>query len=192
VGKRYNTAKNVILECVNEYKLSDARSKFQTIVDTLRANHITLPLQFNYMWGGSVGDLIPPKDPLNKISIGHHVYAEKDSDSSYMKSGETWIQYCTRVGIESRMKRMFTDSTATCWFGYALAHGTKVLCTEIGGCYSNDPVMTHYNVAWVMRFLEYAKKYHVGVTCFRVGDCSNIAQYESLAQKWFHRSFFAP
>jgi hypothetical protein len=191
VGKRYNSAQNVILECVNEYKLSDAPQKFQTIVNTLRANGITLPLQFNYMWG-TVAALKPPKDPLNKISIGHHVYGERDTDASYMKSGETWIQYCTRIGLEAREKRMFTDSTQTCWFGYALAHGTKVLCTEIGGSSRNTPVMTPYNVAFVMRTLEYAKMYGVGIDCFRVGDCSNIQQYESLAQQWFHRSFFSP
>jgi hypothetical protein len=67
-----------------------------------------------------------------------------------------------------------------------------VLCTEIGGSSRNDPVMTPYNVAFVMRTLEYAKMYGVGIDSFRVGDCSNIAQYESLAQKWFHRPFFTP
>ncbi len=189
VGTRYNGYSNVILECVNEYKLSDASTKFQTIVNTLRSNGITLPLQFTYMWG-SVAALIPPKDPLNKISIGHHVYAEHDSDASYMLSGENWIQYCTRVGIEAREKTMFTNPTSTCWFGYALTHGTKVLCTEIGGDDKSDTKMTPYNVAFVMRTLEYAKMYGVGIDCFRCGDISNIQQYESCAQKWFNRPFF--
>lgn len=189
VGKRYNSAKNVILECVNEYKLSDATQKFQTIVNTLRSAGIVLPLQFNYMWG-SVAALKPPKDPLNKISIGHHVYGDHNTDASYMKSGETWIQYCTRIGLEAREKKMFADPAQTCWFGYALSHNTKVLCTEIGG--SGKMVMTPYNVAFVMRTLEYAKMYGVGINCFRVGDLSNIQEYENLAQKWFHRSLFSP
>jgi aryl-phospho-beta-D-glucosidase BglC (GH1 family) len=189
VGERYNNAQNVILECVNEYTLSDAPQKYQTIVNTLRSDGITLPLQFTYMWG-NVAALIPPKDPLNKISIGHHVYANHDSDTSYMFSNETFIQYCTRVGIEAREKDMFANPTNACWFGYALAHGTKVLCTEIGGSYVNDPVMNPYNVAFVIRTLQYAKMYGVGVDCFRVGQNSNIQTYETLAEQYFHISFF--
>ncbi len=189
VGTRYNSAKNVILECVNEYTLSDAPQKYQTIVNTLRSDGITLPLQFTYMWG-SVAALVPPKDPLNKVSIGHHVYANKDSDTSTMLPGETFVQYCTRVGIEAREKTMFTNPTSTCWFGYALTHGTKVLCTEIGGSYVNNPVMNPYNVAFVIRTLQYAQKYGVGVDCFRVGQNSNIQTYEALAEQYFHVSFF--
>ncbi len=191
VGTRYNGYSNVILECVNEYKLSDATTKFQTIVNTLRSNGITLPLNFNYMWG-TVGALVPPKDPLNNISIGHHVYADHNYDASYMKTGETWVQYCTRIGLEAQEKKMFATPTQTCWFGYALAHGTKVLCTEIGGDDQCDTKMTPYNVAFVMRTLEYAKMYGVGVDCFRCGDISNMQLYETYAQKWFNRPFFTP
>jgi len=189
VGKRYNNDPNVILECVNEYDLSDAPTKYQTIVNTLRSDGITLPLQFTYMWG-STGALIPPKDPFNDISIGHHVYADNDSDTSYMLPGETFLQYCIRVGIEAREKAMFTDPNNECWFGYALAHGTKVLCTEIGGSDAYSPVMTHYNVAFVIRTLQYAQMYGVGVDCFRVGQESNIQQYETLAEQWFKVPLF--
>lgn len=188
VGSRYNSKSNVILECVNEYKLSDASTKFQAIVTYLRNHDVTLPLHFNYMWG-SVGTMTPPKDPLGKISIGHHIYGDHNTDASYMRSGETWVQYCTRIGLEAREKKMFT-STETCWFGYALSHGTKVLCTEVGG--SNREVMTPYNVAFVIRTLEYAKMYGVGITCFRVGDPSNLATYERKAQEYFHRSLYTP
>jgi aryl-phospho-beta-D-glucosidase BglC (GH1 family) len=188
VGTRYNNRTNVILECVNEYKLSDALKKFQTIVNTLRSSGIILPLHFNYMWE-SVGALTPPKDTLNKVSIGHHIYGDHNTDASYMKSGETWVQYCTRIGLEARMKKMFTSTDHT-WFGYALSQGTKVLITEIGG--SNKEVMTPYNVAFVMRALEYAKMYGVNIVGFRTGELSNLQTYESKAQQYFQRPLFTP
>jgi aryl-phospho-beta-D-glucosidase BglC (GH1 family) len=187
VGARYNGKTNVILECVNEYKLSDAKTKFQTIVTDLRNRGITLPLHFNYMWGSTVGVLTPPKDPLNKVSIGHHIYADHDYDNSQMRSGETWVAYCTRLGIEDRMKRMFTSTTTT-WFGYALSHGTKVLLTEVGG--GHEGQISLYNVAFVIRTFEYAKKYGVGIIGFRVGDISFLSTYKSYAQKYFGRSLY--
>lgn len=186
VASRYNSKSNVILQCVNEYTLSDASQKFQTITTDLRTRGITLPLHFNYMWD-SVGKLIPPQDPLKKITIGHHIYGDHDTDSSYMKSGETWLQYCTRIGLEDRMQKMFTSTDST-WFGYALSHGTTVLLTEVGG--SNKAAMTPYNVAYIMRTFEYSQKYSVGMIGFRVGDYSNLKEYELKAEEYFNRQLF--
>jgi hypothetical protein len=155
-------------------------------VDNLRSWGIVLPLHFNYWWG-SIGILTPPDDPLDRVSIGHHIYGDQNSDTSYMRSGETWLQYCTRIGLEDREKKMFTSTDQT-WFGYALSHGTKVMITEMGG--SNNEVMTPYNVAFVIRTLEYAKMYGVGMIGFRVGDQGNLQTYENKAQQYFNRSLF--
>jgi len=186
VAKRYNGKSNVILECANEYDKSDAMTKYQNIVTYLRSNGITLRLHFNYWWG-TVGKLVPPTDPLKKVSIGHHVYGDKDSDNTAMRTGETWVAYCTRLGIESIMKKYFTSSETT-WFGYALSKGYKVLLTECGG--SHYDRFSRYDVAFVMRLMEYCKKYNVGISVFRIGDESMRSQFLSYAQTWFKRSFY--
>ena len=45
--------------------------------------------------------------------------------------------------------------------------------------------------AFVMRFLEYAKKYGVSVAVFRIGDGGDMATYEQKAVEYFGRSFYS-
>jgi hypothetical protein len=42
-----------------------------------------------------------------------------------------------------------------------------------------------------MRFLEYAKKYGVSVSVFRIGDGGDMATYEQKAVEYFGRSFYS-
>ena len=188
VGFRYNGKSNVVLECINEYVLSDAYAKYQRLAKYLRNAGVKLPLHFNYMWG-SVGELRPLSDPLNKVSIGHHVYGDKDNEWRLPYSGESWVSYCNRVGLESRMIKMFATPSYRVWFAYPLSQGRSVMCTEIGA--SNHYVYSPYNIAFVMRFLEYAKKYGVGVAVFRIGDGGDMATYEQKAEQYFGRSFYS-
>ena len=188
VGLRYNNRSNVILECINEYILSDAYTKFQRIVTDLRDAGITLPLHFNYMWN-SVGELRPLTDPLNKVSVGHHVYGNHDNDWRKPYSGESWLSYCKRIGLESTLTKMFTSSEKV-WFGYPLSQGRAVMCTEVGA--SIRYKYTPWNIAYVMRLLEYGEKYGVGVACFRTGDLHDKEVYDAKAMEYFGRAFYIP
>ena len=186
VGYRYNGKSNVILECINEYKLSDAYTKFQRIVTDLRNAGITLPLHFNIMWN-SVGELRPLSDPLNKVSMGHHMYGNHNDDWRKPNSGESWLSYVKRIGVESVMIHIFTSSEKL-WFGYPLSEGRAVMCTEVGASirFKYSP----WNVAYVMRFLEYAQKYGVGAAVFRTGYSGDKSTYEQKAKEYFGRSFY--
>jgi aryl-phospho-beta-D-glucosidase BglC (GH1 family) len=186
VGYRYNGKSNVILECINEYKLSDAYTKFQRIVTDLRNAGITLPLHFNIMWN-NVGELRPLTDPLNKVSMGHHIYGNHDDDWRKPNSGESWLTYVKRIGVETVMTHMFT-STEKLWFGYPLSQGRAVMCTEVGASirFKYSP----WNVAYVMRLLEYSAKYGVGAAVFRTGYCGDKDIYEQKAKEYFGRSLY--
>jgi hypothetical protein len=188
VGWRYNSKTNVILECINEYVLSDAYSKFQSLIYDLRNAGVKLPLHFNYMWN-SVGELKSLSDPSNKVSVGHHVYGNYDDDWRLPYSGESWLSYCKRIGLESRMIKMFETASEKVWFGYPLSQGRTVMITEVGA--SIHFKYSPYNVAFVMRFLEYAKKHGVGVAVFRTGYLSDMGIYEQKAKEYFGRSFYA-
>ena len=185
VGYRYNGKSNVILECINEYKLSDAYTKFQKIVTDLRNAGTTLPLHFNYMWN-NVGELRPLTDPLNKVSVGHHIYGNHDDDWRKPNNGESWVNYCKRIGVEAVMTKIFTSSEKL-WFGYPLSQGRAVMCTEVGASirFKYSP----WNVAYVMRVLEYAEMYGVGAAVFRTGYSGDKEIYEQKAKEYFGRSF---
>jgi hypothetical protein len=184
VGYRYNGKSNVILECINEYILSDAYTKFQKIVTDLRNAGITLPLHFNYMWN-SVGTLKALSDPLNKVSVGHHIYGNHDNDWRKPYSGESWLTYCKRIGVESTMTKLFTSSDKL-WFGYPLSQGRAVMCTEVGASirFKYSP----WNVAYVMRVIEYGEKYGVGIAAFRIGYLQDKTIYEQKAKEFFGRA----
>jgi hypothetical protein len=193
VAQRYNGRSNVVLECVNEYTLSDAVSKYQNIVDYLRSNNITLPLHFTYHHWNYNLQLIPPNDPLGKTTCGRHFYVMQDTNDLPMNDGESWLDYCGRVGIESDLQSKFTGSSNQ-WFGPSLRAGRRIICTEIGASWNWK--YTRYNVAWCMRFLEYCKMYSVGVTMFRLGYYSGGPEgdksiYEQKARDYFGREFYA-
>jgi hypothetical protein len=88
------------------------------------------------------------------------------------------------------MIKMFATPSDRVWFAYQLSQGRSVMCTEVGA--SNQYNYSPFNIAFVMRFLEYAKKYGVGVAVFRVGDGGDMAIYEQKANEYFGRSFYIP
>jgi hypothetical protein len=118
--------------------------------------------------------------------VGHHVYGNHDNDWRKPYSGESWLSYCKRVGVEITLTKMFTSSEKL-WFGYPLSQGRAVMCTEVGA--SIRYKYTPWNIAYVMRLLEYAEKHGVGATVFRTGYLSDKNIYEQKAKEYFGRSF---
>jgi len=64
------------------------------------------------------------------------------------------------------------------------------MCTEVGASirFKYSP----WNVAYVMRLLEYSEKYGVGIVCFRTGDLSDKEIYDAKAMEYFGRAFYVP
>jgi hypothetical protein len=117
--------------------------------------------------------------------VGHHVYGNHDNDWRKPYSGESG-SYCKRIGVEATLTKMFTSSEKV-WFGYPLSQGRAVMCTEVGA--SIRYKYTPWNIAYVMRLLEYAEKHGVGATVFRIGYLSDKNIYEQKAKEYFGRSF---
>jgi len=92
-----------------------------------------------------------------------------------------------RIGVESTLSHIFTSSEKL-WFGYPLSQGRAVMCTEVGASirFKYSP----WNVAYVMRLLEYSEMYGVGAAVFRIGYCGDKDIYEQKAKEYFGRSLY--
>jgi hypothetical protein len=64
------------------------------------------------------------------------------------------------------------------------------MCTEVGASirFKYSP----WNVAYVMRVLEYGEKYGVGIAVFRIGYLQDKTTYEQKAKEFFGRSLHIP
>lgn len=199
-GSRYNSYSNVVIEIWNEYTGSDQVTLANQAFSYLRSRGINLRLHVNLWWNQKVVVL---NDPIKKYSEGRHLYGTMfdnynpttpiSLDYAYANAKTSGGTTLTKV-----MYSYFEWNNPYYPYYHPEAErlGIPWVVTELGGSYT--PYYTssgqYYkmgvgNMAYVMKFLELAKKHGVTVIMHRIGTCGDYDLYYKKAWDYFRVSF---
>jgi hypothetical protein len=188
IGGHY-AGHNVVLECVNEYTGYDQINLYNYAIRQLRSSGVHLPLLFNFWWNQKNAVLT---DPDNNYAIGRHLYGYRwDSyNPRYPTSLNTVI---AGSSIKSALNGYFYSSSPNyLQEALRLKIPNGFVVSELGPTCTESKVGNPSvgNMAFAMGFIREAAKNNVTVICYRVGEQSKKALYESLALRYFGEQYY--
>lgn len=191
----YKNDGNVILEIANEYgsnresHQAEIEAHYNAMIPALRSEGFTQTIQCNFWWNQLIVAL---DDPLNNYMVGIHYYGQA-FDNYNPSTPIDFEAACEESGVNDAIERIFSGPVAE-------AEKLRIpFCpTELGASwtYSDETIRGGYvysvgGIAYVMRFLEYAKEYGVSVIMHRIGNkYSDYEVYYQKALQYFGRDFW--
>jgi len=199
-ASRFNNRTNVVIEAINEWappNASTGYSWFQDLLDALRSTGIKLPILFNYsQWGGYM-TIKALDDPQHNYMIGRHYYGADWDGVTTSPLPTDLDSFAESKGVTGWLRNHFEGSGGSAYQTRQL--NVPYCVTELGCsynysnmCISGGYLMYPGNMAFVMKYLEYAKKYNANIILHRIGTYDDYHCYYQFAQDYFAQNFWTP
>jgi len=207
-GTRFNNYNNVVIEAVNEWDAPNPTTQYawyNDLLTALRNAGITLPILFNYSQYTTAyqkpGQYQLLNDPIDNYMIGIHRYGNAFDDTYPATLPTNLDSFAEQIGVSDWMRTKFELANGEYSNEWHIRErlGKQLCVTELGcsynvgnQCRTGGYEMSPGNMAWVMKYLEYAKKHNANIILHRIGSYDDYHCYYQFAQDYFAQNFWTP